>query len=1018
MTASKSGRAAARFILSIAAIVTMAVSRTDAQDFGRNKVQYEKFDFTVLATEHFDIYYYPSEAQAAREMGRLAERWYTRLSTLLGHQLTSRQPIVLYSSHPDFEQTNVIEGELDEATGGVTESARRRVVLPMAASLADSDHVLGHELVHAFQYDILGQNVEGLPLWFIEGMAEYLSLGPRDAQTAMWLRDAALQGRLPKITDLDDPRYFPYRFGHAFWAYIGGLRGDAVVGQILNAFRPTGTGGGSRPDVRLAIATIEGATGQKKEALSDAWHAAIYQTYGITPPASDRQVSTTRDRLVIGDTSEAGALNVGPALSPDGRTIAYLSASSRLSIDLYLADASTGKTIRHLIRTAGDPHFESLQFLASAGGWAPDNRRLAVATVRKGKPVLAIIDTDNGRIAQEIAVPEADEIFQPAWSPDGGAIAFSAQAGGFTDLFVLTLADGKTKRLTHDQFSDMQPAWSPDGTRLVFVTDRLRGNLESLSFAGYGLATIDVADGRLQPLSTGLGGDAANPQWSRDGRTVWFIASADGRPNVYRLDVQSGRAERLTDSATGIAGITPKSPALSVAANGRAAVSIFRNSGYEIQFVDLPSMTPVETSPERDLAQLPPVDRAASTVASLLARPAGLAPASTLTEQPYKSRFALVDIGQQVGIATSTTFGTAVSGGIGMSFSDILGNHLLNTGVAVNGSVRDLGASVAYLNRTHRWNWGVFGERLPLVSGNVDTFLDTQNGQPVVVENTQLFRQTYQQAGALIAYPFSRASRVEFQGAAQHIGYTTDIESLVFDPFTGDLLNRTETTDQLAPSLMLYNTTASFIRDTAAFGPVGPLVGQRARFDVTRTAGDLSFTELSEDVRQYVMPVRPLTLAGRALHFGRFGQDVRDERLFPLYLGYPTLVRGYDAGSFRPEECVPAVDGTCPTFDRLFGEQMLVVNLEARVPAVGLFNGKLDYGPLPIELFSFFDAGLAWTSADKPSFAGGSRTWVRSTGFGARVNVLGFAIAEFNIARPLDRPGRGWMYVFNFRPGY
>jgi outer membrane protein assembly factor BamA len=353
-----------------------------------------------------------------------------------------------------------------------------------------------------------------------------------------------------------------------------------------------------------------------------------------------------------------------------------------------------------------------------------------------------------------------------------------------------------------------------------------------------------------------------------------------------------------------------------------------------------------------------------------------------------------------------------------MTFSDILGNHILSTGLAVNGGVRDFGASVTYINRTRRWNWGVFGEQLPLVSGSIDTFLDSINGQTVVVQNTELFRQTYSQVGALVAYPFSRSSRVEFQGAAQHIGFTTDVESLTFDAFTGNLLDRTTTTDQFAPSLTLFNTTASFVRDTAAFGAVSPILGQRLRLDVTRTSGDLSFVELSEDARQYVMPFRPLTLAGRALHYGRLGQDVNDDRLFPLYLGYPTLVRGYDAGSFQPEECGLSATGGCPTFDRLFGDQIFVVNLEARVPAVGLFTGKLDYGPLPLELFSFFDAGLAWTSADKPSFAGGSRTWVKSAGFGARVNVLGFAIAEFNLARPLDRPGRGWLYVFNFRPGY
>ena len=133
----------------------------------------------------------------------------------------------------------MLGGELGEGTGGVTEAFKRRIVLPVAGSLAETDHVLGHELVHAFQYDMTGQGrisdtsypaALRMPLWFIEGMAEYLSLGPVDPHTAMWMRDAARQRQgLPTIRQLGEPRYFPYRYGQAFWAYVGGAlrrRGD------------------------------------------------------------------------------------------------------------------------------------------------------------------------------------------------------------------------------------------------------------------------------------------------------------------------------------------------------------------------------------------------------------------------------------------------------------------------------------------------------------------------------------------------------------------------------------------------------------------------------------------------------------------------------------------------------------------------------------------------------------------------------------------------------------------------
>src|SRR5437762_1846370 len=226
----------------VAACAASSASTVSAQYFGQNKVQYRNLDFKILKTEHFDIYFYPSEREGIDIAARISERWLARLERLFEHQLRGRQPLVLYASHTDFEQNNVIPGELGEGTGGVTEPLRRRIVLPFGGPLSATDHVIGHELVHAFQFDITtnpnappGQNgAERLPLWFIEGMAEYLSLGPVDPNTAMWLRDAVRQQKLPSIEDLDDPKYFPYRWGQAFRAYVAGRRSDDVMGQMLS----------------------------------------------------------------------------------------------------------------------------------------------------------------------------------------------------------------------------------------------------------------------------------------------------------------------------------------------------------------------------------------------------------------------------------------------------------------------------------------------------------------------------------------------------------------------------------------------------------------------------------------------------------------------------------------------------------------------------------------------------------------------------------------------------------------
>ena len=990
----------------------------DAQYFGRNKVQYDTFDFKVLQTEHFDVYYYPEEAEAARQVGRLVERWHARLGTLLNHQLTGRQAVILYASHPQFEQTNVIEGMIGESTGGVTEGGQRRIVIPMGASLAETDHVLGHELVHAYQYDILGLNTGYIPLWVIEGMAEYLSIGPRDPQTSMWLRDSAIEDDLPTLRDMDNPRYFPYRFGHAFWAYVAGRWGDGAVGQILRLMERTDT------DPGLGyIEAIELATGVDRETLAGEWHEAIRRAYDITPGS---RPELTQGRIaVIAERTSGGRINVGPSLSPDGTRVAFLSERSRLSIDLFLADATTGEVIRQLTKTAGDPHFDSLQFLASAGAWDPTGRTLAVATVRKGRPALAFFDASDGDQIDEIRFPELGEIFQPAYSPDGRSIAFAAQVGGFTDLYIYNLDTRETRRLTEDSYADLQPAWSPDGQRIAFVTERFTTTLDTMAIGPYRLALADVTTGRIEELPTGLDdGFIINPQWSPDGEALYFVSNAAGRPNAYRF-VPGSRPERLTAPATGVAGITPTSPAISVAANaGRAAITVFRENGYEIQIIDpdesAAALTGLGTGP--DLGDLPPLERVAGPVATLLEQPTQGLPSEEASEDfedtDYSAGLELVGIGQQVGVSTGGAFGTYLNGGIAMQFSDVLGNHVVGVNASVNGDFEDIGAGVSYLNRTRRWNWGVFAERAPFLSGSAAAGFTQINGQTVFVEETRLFRQTYSRVGGVLAYPFSRSLRAEVSASFQHIGFDREIRTRFFDPNSGVFLGEEREDLQAADSLTLGGFGAALVRDTTAFGAVGPVVGQRFRLEVEPTLGDLDFTTASADFRQYYMPVRPVTLAGRALHLGRYGASAADGRLVPLFLGYSTLVRGYGANSFNANECTVTSDGSCPEFDRLIGSRILVFNGEVRAPAVGLFTGNLDYGPVPVELFGFADAGVAWTADELPSFADGPRTWIVSVGGGARVNLMGFAIAEFNLVRPLDRVNDGWRFVFNFRPAF
>jgi outer membrane protein assembly factor BamA len=174
--------------------------------------------------------------------------------------------------------------------------------------------------------------------------------------------------------------------------------------------------------------------------------------------------------------------------------------------------------------------------------------------------------------------------------------------------------------------------------------------------------------------------------------------------------------------------------------------------------------------------------------------------------------------------------------------------------------------------------------------------------------------------------------------------------------------------ETLAPSLNLTNTSAAYVYDTSAFGATSPISGQRYRLEASPTFGALSFTNLLVDYRRYLMPAPFYTIAARVVHDGRYGSGGEDQRLFPMYIGYPSLVRGYDINTFGPSDCVPSVVSQCPAFDRLLGSRMLVGNLEFRFPLLRPFGATSRmYGPVPIEVALFADGGVAWNSGQKPA---------------------------------------------------
>ena len=995
----------------------LAPATLSAQYFGRNKVQYESFDFRVLHTDHFDIHWYPAESLATADAARMAERWYSRFSHAMTHAF-SVKPIIFYANHPDFQQTNVVGGFIDQSTGGITEGLHTRIIMPFTGIYAENDHVLGHEIVHGFQYDIATtqsggpQRLGTLPLWVIEGMAEYFSVGRDDAHTAMWMRDASLRDDIPTINQLTrSNRYFPYRYGQALWAYIGGRYGDEAITRIY------------RVSLREGFeAAFQRVLGRSTDSVSKDWHAAVREAY--TPVTQGRTAPEQAGARVLERYGgRRGETDISPSLSPDGRRLAFFSGRDIFGIDLYIADAQTGEIVKRLTSPNNDNHFDALSFLASAGSWSPDGQQLVFVTQVEGDHELSVYDMRRNSVVQTFRIDEAEAITDPAWGPDR-RIAFVGHGRGISDLFLLDPANGAVQRLTDDRYSELHPAWSPDGRTIAFTTDRdAATSFEQLAFAPMRLALMELETGEIR-LVPRIAERAkhTNPQWAPDGQSIFFIADRGGVSDIYRWSLD-GSVRQVTRLATGVSGITWSSPALSVARHsGRMMISVFTNQGTSIFRLEPDQTTgsPLVEADARMTADVLPPAAASTIVGAYLDAPLpGLPPLTTaFATTEYEPKLQLDYVGPaSLGVATSPV-GIGLSGAIALYFGDMLGDRVVGGAVQAQGSLKDIGGEVFYLNQKHRWNWLVSASHISFLSGSAVAFDTLIGGSVFDVIEGRLLREFYDEIGGTIQYPFSQTRRFELGASGTRVSYDVEIDRAFFDPF--QQVGQERVSGEAPPSVSYGQVSAALVGDYSIFGLTSPVAGGRWRLEVSPVFGDLNFQTFLADWRRYLY-ARPVTFAFRALHVGRYGSDAESDRISPLFVGSEQLVRGYAPESFEGNECLRnALD--CPAFDRLVGSRIGVVSLEMRIPLLAPEGfGLIPFNFVPLEIAPFVDAGAAWTKDENVRFAFDRRALDRvpvvSYGVSTRVNLLGYAVLEAYYAFPTHRR-TGWHWGFNFAPGW
>jgi len=679
-----------------------------AQYFGKNKVRYTSFRWQVLRTEHFEVYFYPQEERIARFGALVAEEAFREFSEKLGHTVRRRIPLILYSAPIFFQQTNVVPYLLPESVGGFTEFLKGRVVVPHTGSFSELRRVIRHELVHVFTYDKLEElakwhrfyNLHPPPLWFAEGLAEYLSYG-WDSRADMVLRDAVLSDVLVPLRDIGriDGTYLMYKEGQSLVRFMAERYGEDIFADILDNWWQ------ARDFAGVFLRT----TGEELDELDRAWRYELKKRYYPLMARGDLPSHTAEPLTRQG-------MDAKPVPLPDGSGFAFLSDRSGYA-DIYIKSFD-GK-LRRVVRGGRTERFESFHLFRSRMAVSKDGV-LAFVSKRGGRDVLYLWDLSEGNVVRDITLPGVVELSSPSWSPDGRRVVLSGLGeDGISDLYIVDVKTGDVERITRDHYDDRDPSWSPDGGRIAFSSDRAR-------MGAYNLFAYDLSSRRIYQLTSGPHRDVT-PSWSPDGRFLAFSSDREGPFGIYLLD-EDGHILKAFSVLTGAfdPAWTPDGKFL--------LFTGFEGHRFLIYRKEVPEDPPqVEVSPPIPWEEgwtLPQMEEV-----------------SARTVHPYRRRFSL-DIAQSQVVRDPEV---GLQGGLQVGFTDILGdNHLLfllgYAGQVGEDFLKRLNIALAYADLSRRLQYSLGAFHLS------DRYYDLDEGW---------VRDRRYGGGISLVYPLSRFRRVE-----------------------------------------------------------------------------------------------------------------------------------------------------------------------------------------------------------------------------------------------------------------
>ena len=870
--------------------------------FGKNNPHYDKFEWHIYTTDHFEIYYYPSLESHLERIAGYAESAYQQISADLKHDLSFKVQLILFKTHSEFEQENIDPGAAQEGVGAFAEPGQKRIVAPIDDPPDRLYGLIVHELTHQFEFDIIPQGLirRSVPLWVNEGLSDY-ERGQWEPLDLMAVRDAAIADIIPKMTELEGygggggPSRLIYNLGHAVFEYIEAKFGKEGIRQFLFSLRKSVIGGGED--------AYEEALKMKKDEFDQNFEKYLKDRFKPfrdkeRPADYGRDLSPNKEK-----TNYAEALAIAP--SPSGDLIAVVTVNRKdQELDIVLISSKDGSIVRNLTggfdKDMGFDHIVQMGVDQAANpwmAWSPRGDRLAYFVRTEKERTLIIQNVLTRKIEQRIPMKTVDEPESPAFSPDGRSVAFDALRNAVGDIFTINLETKAVTNLTEDPFGDRAPSYSPDGKFIVY-TARVSGNDK--------LFRLDLDTKKKTQITFGTQ-DETGAQFIDDHTIVFASTATDPAVplepdvarngnilNIWTLDLTTGELRQYTDAVGG-----NWSPIV-LNEGGKtsrvAFISYFKNE-YSIRTLE--RKEPLHTAASSDFGAPGPIIDFQAPLQHTLVK----------DNDRKKGRFEKMYLEGRPPVSVGVTSSGDIFGGTQISFGDVLGDKQLNVFAASISQYRTL--SFTYVDLSSRFQWALQAySQTQFFYGQVGGYFYDPSFAPLLSRSDAIATRTVRGGSITGIYPFSRYRRVELTGSLVNID----------ESYNDPVLQQQSVDYQTAlyGSTVLRNGTlmplgASFIQETTVFREFGPLSGSTMRLAYSNAPGIgglLSRQTVDGEARYYQRIGTTGVLALRARGFRSWG-DFPDFQ----YFGGNGDLRGYDYLQFS-------------------GQNMVYANAELRFPLI------------------------------------------------------------------------------------